>query len=166
MEPSLNETLESLARQYAEVALEVLGDRLTSVVLYGSVARGEARPQSDIDLFIVLRDAPRGMSRRRALLEPVRQRRTADLEVLWERGVYTDFVEVIRTEEEAQRFHPIYLDMTLEAKPLFDRGGFFSRILERVRQRLEALGARRRAMGRTWYWDLKPSFKPGEVIEV
>jgi len=32
------------------------GDRLKRVIVYGSQARGEARPDSDVDLMIVLRD--------------------------------------------------------------------------------------------------------------
>ncbi len=35
---------------------KLYGDRLTSVVLYGSVARGEATANSDIDVLVVLRD--------------------------------------------------------------------------------------------------------------
>jgi len=34
---------------------ELLGDRLESVYLYGSQARGDARPGSDIDVLIILR---------------------------------------------------------------------------------------------------------------
>jgi predicted nucleotidyltransferase len=33
---------------------EVFGDRLKGVVLYGSEARGEAEPESDIDLMVLL----------------------------------------------------------------------------------------------------------------
>ena len=35
--------------------VELLGDRLEAVYLYGSQARGDARPDSDIDVLIVLR---------------------------------------------------------------------------------------------------------------
>lgn len=35
---------------------ELLGERLAAVYLYGSQARGDARPDSDIDVLIVLRD--------------------------------------------------------------------------------------------------------------
>ena len=35
---------------------ELYGDRLVRVVLYGSQARGEAGPESDIDLLVVLRE--------------------------------------------------------------------------------------------------------------
>ncbi|RMF31951.1 MAG: nucleotidyltransferase domain-containing protein [Chloroflexi bacterium] len=162
----LNVVLYELARRYADLALELLGDRLTSVALYGSVARGQAGPASDIDLFIVLREAPRGALRRRALLEPVREQLTADLEPLWDQGIYTDFVEVIRSEEEARHFHPLYLDMTLEAELLYDRDGFLARVLDGVRQRLEVLGAQRLSLGRIHYWDLKPTLRPGEAIEL
>lgn len=33
------------------------GDRLSNIILYGSYARGEARPDSDIDFLVVLNDA-------------------------------------------------------------------------------------------------------------
>ncbi|MBP1357400.1 MAG: nucleotidyltransferase domain-containing protein, partial [Sulfolobus sp.] len=36
--------------------LEVFGDDLVSIVLYGSYARGEERRDSDIDLIIVLNE--------------------------------------------------------------------------------------------------------------
>ncbi len=162
----LSEELKRLARQYAELLRDRLGDRLVSVVLFGSVARGEAGPYSDIDLFIVLEDAPRSMRRRRAVLEPVRQALTPALEKLWDTGIYTDFVEIIRTREEAQRFHPVYLDMTQEAVLLYDKGGFMAKVLERLKERLNELGARRKRLGKVMYWDLKPDFRPGEVIEL
>ena len=162
----LNEILMQLAREYAEKLREALGNRLVSVVLFGSVARGEAGPQSDIDLFVVLEDAPRGMTRRRALLEPVREALTPALEALWDQGIYTDFVEIIRSREEARRFHPVYLDMTQEAVLLYDKEGFMAGVLERLRRRLEALGAKRKRLGNVWYWDLKPDFRPGEVIDL
>lgn len=163
---NLSVLFHQLARRYAQVAREVLGDRLVSLVLYGSVARGEARSTSDIDLFVVLQEAPKGMLRRRALLEPVRGALTPELERLWAQGIYVDFVEVIRSREEARRFHPLYLDMTVEGELLYDRQGFFHEVLERVRHRLAALGAKRCSMGHLRYWDLKPHLKPGEVIEL
>ena len=93
----LNADLFDLAKRYAAKAKEALGDRLVSISLFGSVARGQAGPGSDIDLFVVLQEAPPGMLSRRRLLEPVRESLIAELERLWKQGIYADFVEVIRT---------------------------------------------------------------------
>jgi uncharacterized protein len=43
-----------LKRLRTEIAL-ILGDRLAAIYLYGSQARGDARPDSDIDVLVVLR---------------------------------------------------------------------------------------------------------------
>ncbi len=162
----LNDTLRHLAHRYTAIAEQILGDRLTTIALYGSVARGEARATSDIDLFIVLRDPPLGAFKRRLLLQLVRDDLIHELEQLWQQRVYTDFVEVIRSEAEAQLFHPLYLDMTTEAHLLYDRDGFLATILQRVRERLNTLGAQRRKLGTIVYWDLKPGLMPGEVIKL
>ena len=44
--------LRSLRRELARV----LGDQLQSVILYGSQARGQAHPDSDIDVLVVVHD--------------------------------------------------------------------------------------------------------------
>lgn len=45
-----------VARDIARDLRELYGDNLVEVVLYGSLARGDAHPDSDIDLAVVLRD--------------------------------------------------------------------------------------------------------------
>ncbi len=57
---SLTETLGVLVQEYVQGLRANLVDDLVSVVLFGSVARGEVTPQSDIDLFIVVNDLPGG----------------------------------------------------------------------------------------------------------
>lgn len=44
---------EATARRFAEALKLRLGDQLHAVVLYGSVAKGTAHDQSDIDLLVV-----------------------------------------------------------------------------------------------------------------
>jgi hypothetical protein len=62
--------LRSLAERYAGHLRSALGDRLVSVVLFGSVARGDARASSDIDLLIVVEGLPKGHFARKRLLAP------------------------------------------------------------------------------------------------
>ena len=59
---SAGETLAALPPRVAAAVADakaglvaLYGDRLARVVLYGSQARGDARPDSDIDLLVVLR---------------------------------------------------------------------------------------------------------------
>lgn len=51
MTPNIQPILHA-ARQQLE---ETYGDRLVRIVLYGSRARGDAHPESDVDMLVVLR---------------------------------------------------------------------------------------------------------------
>jgi len=55
-----SDVLRELARRYTDLLRSHLRERLVSVVLFGSVARGDASPASDIDLLIVAEDLPQG----------------------------------------------------------------------------------------------------------
>lgn len=162
----LNRTLRRIAEQYALALEEDLGEALRAVVLFGSVARGEAGPGSDIDILIVAdRLAPSRLARQAAVaradaeIEP-------ELERLRREGVWTDVRPILKTPEEAAHATPLYLDMVEDAVLLVDRDGFFAGVLARLRESLRRLGARRVRQDGFWYWDLKPDYQPGEVFEI
>lgn len=159
-------TLRQLAEQYAALLATTLGTRLVSVVLFGSVARGDASPTSDIDLLVVAGDLPPGHFARKRLLAAADSEFEPALEAAAREGIDTRLARIVRTPQEAARTIPLYLDLTEDAVLLCDRDGFFANVLERVRGSLRRLGARRIWQGKTWYWDLKPDFKPGDVIEI
>jgi predicted nucleotidyltransferase len=158
--------LEALAREYTRLLVEHLGERLVSVVLFGSVARGEATAGSDVDLIVVCEAMPAGRFARLRLLEPADRRLEADLARLRAGGVDTRLAVILKTREEARHAVPLYLDMVEDARLLLDRDGFFAAVLDRLRARLRALGAERRRRGRARYWVLARDFTPGEVIEL
>lgn len=156
-----------LARQYAEALQRYFGERLVSVVLYGSVARGNYTTTSDIDLLIIAEELPESRRERNRLLVEIEEKEfSSTLAALHRQGIYTDFSTRIKTPEEALRFSPLYLDLTEDSVILYDRGGFFQGVLERLRNRLKELGARRVWKGKVWYWELKPDLKWGETLEL
>jgi len=142
------------------------GDRLVSFVVFGSVARETYRFDSDIDLLIIAEDLPKGRMKRVAQFLTVEDRIETFLESLRKEGMNTYISPVFKTPEEAEMGSPLFLDMVEDASILFDRNGFFSKVLERLRNRLKELGAKRVWKGNAWYWVLKPDYKPGEVIEL
>lgn len=52
---SINNKLKNILTQLRSHFEQLYGDRLTQMVLYGSQARGDARPDSDIDILVVLK---------------------------------------------------------------------------------------------------------------
>ena len=87
---------------------------LVSAVLFGSVARGTARPDSDVDLLLVAHGLPRSFrDRRRPFLDAWRE------------------------------------------------------LLAAMKTRMQTLGSRRVHLADgSWYWDLKPDFRFGEIVEI
>lgn len=142
------------------------GDMLVSFVVFGSVARETYRFDSDIDVLIIAEGLPKGRMKRVTQFLNVEDRIEPFLKSLQKEGINTCISPVFKTPEEAEAGSPLFLDMVEDASILFDRNGFFSKRLVRLRNRLRELGAKRVWKGNAWYWVLKPDYKPGEIIEL
>lgn len=143
------------------------GERLISVVVFGSVGRDTQTFESDMDLLIIADGLPRGRMKRIGEFEPVEERIEPLLKYLKEKdGIHTYISAIIKSPEEAEKGSPIFLDMVEDARILFDRNGFFEGALDKLRKRLKELGSKRIWKGNAWHWDLKPDYKPGEIFEL
>jgi len=157
-----NELQDRLLRE----AKAFYGEKLVSFVVFGSVARETYRYDSDMDILIIAVDLPRGRMKRVDQFAAIEQRMEPFLESLQKEGIHTYISPIFKTPGEAQRGSPLFLDMVEDASILYDRNGFFSKILDRLRNRLKELGAKRVWKGNVWHWVLKPDYRPGEVIEL
>lgn len=144
----------------------VYGERLRAAALFGSVARRTARPDSDVDLFLVVDDLPDGRRARLATFDAVERHLAPAGRALAAGGLLTEVMPVLRTPAELRTATPLMLDLTEDAVVLLDRGGILGRALDDLRARLRRVGARRVFDADGWYWDLKPDYRRGEIVEI
>jgi predicted nucleotidyltransferase len=149
-----------------KIMKEEFKDDLISVVVYGSVARGDNRNDSDVDLLIIMKNLPKDSMLKRIRLFETKVEDKLNLDEYWKMGYYISLSPVLKTPEEAEKFSPPYLDMVYDAVILYDSNYFFTRILQKLRDRLKELGAERVRMGKKWYWVLKKDSRFGETVEL
>ena len=140
------------------------GDRLRALAVFGSVGRGTAGPESDIDVLVVADDLPRGRLARVREFDAVERALAAAFAGSTIR--LPPLSPIFKTPAELEAGSPLLLDMIGDSVVLADRTGVLRARLDRLRARLAELGARRIWRGNAWYWDLKPDYRPGDVIEL
>lgn len=159
---------EPLIHEFLRLLREEFGDRVRSLLVFGSVARGTARPDSDVDVCVGLRELPVSRYRRHQLLGSVldRLRQSAAYEDLIRRGYTPDVAAILYTPEEFQETKPLFLDLVEDAVLLHDDGTARAK-LDQLRARMKTLGSRKIVLDDgTYYWLLKPGLRFGEVIEL
>jgi len=120
-------------QEVVEALRAALGDRLVAVILFGSRARGDARPDSDWDVLIVAQDLPCGTLDRHLTLKRA-------LPKAW-----CGLVSVVSAtpEELSTNTGSIDLDIALDGIVLYDVAGFAARWLARLRDTIERKGLHR-----------------------
>lgn len=125
-----------------------LSEKLWGLVLFGSMARGEARESSDLDLLLVADDLPEKLTARTRYL---RCFLPGEL-----RGLVS-FSAKTRPEFEGG-FPSYYLDIAIDGIILYDREGYMQHKLARIRELLTAAGLQRHRTdhGFSWEWHKPP----------
>ena len=149
-----------------EACRDAYGDRLVALAVFGSVGRRTMRPDSDIDLLLVIDPLPDRRLARMEEFAAVEHRLSTPLREARAAGIVTELSPVFRTPAELAQGTPLLLDMTEDARILFDPNHVLAGALRALRERLSALGARRIWRGNAWYWDLKPDYRPGDVFSL
>jgi predicted nucleotidyltransferase len=122
--------------------ISLLGESLSGVLLFGSVARGEQRESSDIDVMIVVgEDLP--------LTRSLYERWDRGLEGIASDRFSPHFVHLPGTLEEAGS---IWFEAAVDAVVLFDKEGRISRFLIKLRRSMADGELQRRMVYGHPYW--------------
>ena len=162
----MQEEFRPLVGDLVTVAQEKLGGNLVSMVLYGSVARGGASKNSDVDVCLVCRKLPKSHLERSRLFRSIREelRKRRSYLKLRDKGYLAEISPMFFTAEEIQNTKPIFLDMVDDGEILTDDGTLQNK-LDQVRRRMRELGSKKIYLDDgSWFWQLKPDIKLGEVL--
>ena len=127
-----------------QTLLEQFGERVKMIVLFGSRSRGEAHPDSDHDIFVVIEDLPQDpLARQREVMAPL----LPQLLHLPER-----LSLIAKTPDElASELTPLVVDVCVDGISLYGQS-YFDDLRSKVMQALDAAGLQRRRLAGTWMW--------------
>lgn len=165
-ENSIFSTLEPLARQYVDLMKQRFPETLVFALLFGSVARHEAKAQSDIDLLLAFTELPQSRFARRRMLEPEPKEIETRFLALMDQGIYTRINSMIKTMTELERPTPFLFSALEEGTVLLDTESLYTDLKQRVSEWQQTLGARIRYLGNVRYIELKPGVRWGEVFSI
>jgi uncharacterized protein len=133
---------------------EFLGDRLVSIVLFGSRARGDAKEGSDYDFFIIAKGLPEKPFRRKLFIR-------APL-----KGQFKENLCIIAKspDEVTETFPSLFLDLSLDGIILYDRDGFFRDLQRKIRNIISQAGLQRKKEHQDYYWEWESPPKAGWEI--
>lgn len=117
---SMTIAYEKIIAHLRERLVEELGDKIESIVLYGSVARNEAHEDSDIDILVVIRDDDRKLYDK---ISKIRTRIDLDNNTL------TALVQMSRNElERYLKLGSPFMESVVEKGVILYDSGFFEKI--------------------------------------
>lgn len=140
-------TIDQICQHVACNAAARLGGDLRGLALFGSRARGGAREDSDVDVLLIADRLPEDLLERAELLRAVR----AGLAI-------TPCVQILaRTAEHFEEdVTPLHLDLALDARVLYERDGYLTRKIERLRSLIREAGLHRKP-NLFWEWSTPPA---------
>ena len=128
---SLDESLRLLLHDAQAALLDLYGPWLDRLILFGSRARGDHRPDSDVDLLVVLDD------QRRTLPDELREAEYVEIivDLLLKHDLLLSVVPVTRSRLAANQ-EPLFWHVQEEGITLFDMEELIQKLMDQAREHL------------------------------
>ena len=123
---------EKAINEFVERVLDKFGDRVVSIVLFGSVAKGTSRETSDVDLLVVMKDLPAGWRERDKVLDDI----VMDF-ILKGVRMFPIVVSPEAMENSAKIQNPLFYGILTGYEILYDPRRFFEYILDMLRSEIK-----------------------------
>lgn len=150
----LNEIKDSeyrrVLKQYLEKVLKVFKDKAIGVILFGSVAKGNAKPfssaESDIDLIVVIRNLPSLQDRIIMISKLVRELEIPSI-------IQAIYMTPEELESHIKSMAGWIINAMVDGIILYDTGNFLTGLRERLLKELKEKGVERTPYG--WVWPIR-----------
>ena len=132
---------------------------IKAIILFGSMARGEATERSDVDLLILHENYK--------ITDPVIRRRK--LYIILKKLLGEEFEEISIIDMDIKKFlkpreiTPLLLNIYWDGKVVYDDTGKVNEFLEYVRKKIKESKLKRIKDGKEYYWILP---KPMEKVKI
>jgi hypothetical protein len=144
----------------------MLGVKILSIAIFGSIARSNGRSESDIDLIIVYRGRRKDIEKK-VIKVILKLRETREYRDLEESGFYPEISPIFISQEELEKHPWILLDVVDHGIILIDSDNQLRNELTRMAEKMAKLGSKKiKLPDGSWYWNLKPDLRVGEVFEL
>ena len=166
--PKISYEYRELIKEYCSAVRKHFGERLVSICVFGSVARGEATAESDTDILVVAGGLPLDVGLRTQKTNYIHTdlKKTSSYRSLRKLGKCGLISDIFLAPEEVKKHPPILLDIIEDGVLFYDKDEFLVNILESLKEKLKRLGAKKVVTKKGYYWILKPDIKPAEVVEI
>lgn len=136
---------EKIVDEFVKRVKERFGDKLVSVVLFGSRARNSYRAGSDVDLLVVADGLPYNVQERWDTLKAAR------LDFLLKYGTKVETLLLTRNEvlDNFNGFSPLFSSFVIGSRVFYDRG-FFMKEFKNFVKRLSATKIKYFEGGKKW----------------
>lgn len=155
-----------LIKRYVLAVIKEFKDIIQSVVIFGSVARNTARNDSDIDMLIMLKETNKEIDERFLKIALTLYDSEENQELI-KKNINTKIFDIRKTEKGLRDNPLILLDILDHGIILYDPEEKMKNLLQDLDKKLKELKAEKIVFeDGKWCWDLKPDWKPGEIVEI
>ncbi|MCM8779166.1 MAG: nucleotidyltransferase domain-containing protein [Candidatus Omnitrophica bacterium] len=155
-----------LINRYMKELISQLKEEVLAITLFGSVARNTARKDSDIDILLLLSKKDKKIHDKIIEID-ISSYDWEENQILRKKGYSTKIYDIEKTEGELRNNPLILLDILDHGIVLYDPYKKMRHLLHDFKNKLKELGTKKIVFSDgKWCWDLKPDWKPGEIVEI